>query len=400
MLRCMTGLFTALLVVPIVAHGKSDSAHTWAGVWHGTLGKYPITACLQQDGMDAYFGAYYYEKRLRVITLRPDQEAGNASLLRLVESDAMPKRSAKGAKAASTSNASAAQPDVFAHWELQPPAGDSLQGRFLGAKDAALAIALHRVGAVGDSCGGTSFTDPLHVAFKVTVAKPDGKADYVEARVEFSGQADYQIAGFQLAASDAASMKINGELMKNLRQEGQNALDCRSQTLDSSGYVGDYESTTEPALLSSRWLVTRNTGNVDCGGVHPNALLDYATWDRATGKETDPWAWLTPAAVKRTTTGTGKSAIINNEVQPALDKLLTRHWTPRDDCGDVAMASSWQPHPGLHGLIFTPNLPHVAFACTEDVEISYRDMLPLLNAAGREAAKTIEAEPKALEKAW
>ena len=401
----MSRIFTVLLALSTAAPALAQPASVWAGVWQGTLGKYPVTACLQQDGMGGYSGAYYYEKRLRIITLRPDQDAGGASGLHFVESEAMPKRSKdiKGAKSAKSAGAAKAPPDIYARWELQAPAGDSLQGRFLGAKDAALPIALHRLGAAEDTCGSPAFTGPLHLEYKVDAGKPQGAAPYFSAALDFGKETAYQVTGFQLNAADAAGEKINLALMKTLRQEGDNAIECRNDMLDSSGYAGEYSSITEPALLTSHWLVTRNTESDDCGGAHPNASIGYATWDRTLGREVDPWTWLTPSAVKRTPRDVGAgTTYTETTVLPALQKLLTKHWPRNDeDCSDViATASDWHVHPGLHSLIFTPDLPHVVFACTEDDDIPYAEILPLLNATGRAAVKAIEAEPAALEKKW
>src|SRR6185437_13028121 len=106
---------TLVLSIAVLAQAETASASTpvWTGVWQGTLGKYPVTACLQQDGGGEYFGAYYYEKRMRIIALRLAQEASATQTLHFVESEAMPKR-AKAAKSAKASSAASAPPDVFA----------------------------------------------------------------------------------------------------------------------------------------------------------------------------------------------------------------------------------------------------------------------------------------------
>ena len=402
MQRPMQHKFAAVLVALSAAllavQAQAESSPAWAGIWRGTLGRYPITVCLQQGGADDYFGAYYYEKRLRIITLHNEQEERDPSRLHFVESDAMPKKADKNAKAAS---ATSKAKDTYAKWELQMPSGDNLQGRFSATSDPTLPIVLHRVSDAASTCGSPAFTGPLHQEYRIDAGKPKGAEPYFGAALDFGKESTYQVSGFQLNASDAASVKINLGLMKALRQEGDNAMECRNNMLDSNGYLGDYSSTTEPALLTPHWLVARTTESDDCGGAHPNASLHFVTWDRTPGWQVDPWTWLTPSAVKRTRKDVGSgTTYTENEVLPALQKLLARHW-PRDDadCNDtITSASDWQVHPGLHGLIFTPDLPHVIFACTEDDEIPYAEIAPLLNATGREAVKAIQAEPGALEK--
>ena len=373
-------------VAPLFCCGTAHAdTPGWAGVWHGAIGKYPVTVCLQQRDDDWTFGAYYYDKHFQIITLTPPGTKSPAGRLKLVESVELPNagKPKQPGKAA------------YAGWDLGAPSGDVLEGSFQGAGDSVLPIKLKRTGDGKESCGGDLFVGALDVTPKLVADRAGRNDAYVAEKLDFQGRADFRISGFELKAADEGAKKINAALRQELLRDGKDALDCRRTALDSNGYDGEFDVTLAPEMATAHWLTARASGETDCGGAHPNALLDYETWDLVSGKQADPWGWFTQAAVKQKTANVGiPQTYTTDEVRPALSALLHKHW-PRaqdEDCADaVDHADAWQVRPGPHGMLFSPTLPHVVFACTEDVEIPYGELAPLLNAKGREIVKDIEA---------
>jgi len=255
---------------------------------------------------------------------------------------------------------------------------------------------LKRIADGSESCGSDTFAAALEITPRLASDRSGKSGAYTIEKLDFQGHADFRISGFQLAASDDGAKKINVALRQELLQHGAEAMDCRHQALESNGYDGAYDVAVSPELIGVHWITTRTAGNTDCGGAHPNAMLDYATWDRSLGRKADPWSWLAPAAVKQKTanTGTPQTSTIN-AVRPALKTLLLKHWPHAhdEDCGDaVEDADAWQMRPGPHGMLFSPSLPHAIAACTDDDEIPYRELAPLLTVKGRDAVKEIESD--------
>lgn len=52
-------------------HAADPTPPVWQGVWQGTIGSFPVRACLAWDriGPGDAFGSYYYLSRLRTIRL-------------------------------------------------------------------------------------------------------------------------------------------------------------------------------------------------------------------------------------------------------------------------------------------------------------------------------------------
>lgn len=78
--------------------------------------------------------------------------------------------------------------------------------------------------------------------------------------------------------------------------------------------------------------------------------------------------------------------------------MLAARWPRKDDdCSGVPEdQNDWDLHPTREGLAFWPQLPHVMFACSEDVVIPYRELAPLLNPKGRAAIDSIVEDLHAL----
>jgi len=361
----------------------------WAGIWHGTVGKYPLTLCLQQRDDDWIFGAYYYDKHYQIITLTPPGAKAPPGRLTLVENVELP----------NPDKSNPAKKPAYANWDLKAPAGDVLEGSFHGLGSAVLPIALKRIADASASCSSDSFAAALEVTPRLITDRSGRNDAAVVEKLDFQGHADFQIAGFQFTATDEGMKKINAALRQELLQNGKDAMDCRRQALESNGYDGAFDVTITPELIGTHWLTTRTASDTDCGGAHPNAGLDYETWDRVSGRKVDPWTWLTQAGVRQKTTNAGTpQASTVNEIRPALKSLLRKHW-PRaqdEDCNSaVDDADAWQLRPGPHGMLFSPILPHAIAACAEDDDIPYDELASLLTAKARDIVKDIESDSSA-----
>jgi len=66
----------ALIALSCAALAKDAPPKPWEGVWRGTLGAYPVVACLQENGLGMRQGAYYYLSKKVPIPLSFDKTAG------------------------------------------------------------------------------------------------------------------------------------------------------------------------------------------------------------------------------------------------------------------------------------------------------------------------------------
>jgi hypothetical protein len=165
------------------------------------------------------------------------------------------------------------------------------------------------------------------------------------------------------------------------------------QQSGSTGDDGEYDDELSPDLISRHWMVTQETNSSTCGGAHPNASTGWKVWDLTTGNAVDPWSWFTAEGVTRSSDTPDAS-----QVGPKLKAMLVARWGRKDDdCKDVLDGEDfWDVHPTRSGLAFWPQLPHVVYACSEDVVVPYRDLAPLLNAKGKAAIASIVEDVKAL----
>jgi hypothetical protein len=74
--------------------------------------------------------------------------------------------------------------------------------------------------------------------------------------------------------------------------------------------------------------------------------------------------------------------------------MILKGWKPEDpECRDaIADQEFWNIGISRAGLVFSPSLPRVIMACGEDFTIPFARLTPWLNATGRAAVASIEAE--------
>lgn len=364
----------ALTAAPVVAQEPQKEGR----IWRGTLGETAITACFFEQ--DARAGAYYADAVLEPIRLElPDDNAPQVARESRNFDD-----------------------QTGATWSLAPDADDRITGDWHSG-DTTLPIRLIAVPAsipeYGSPCESEAFLAPLLAGGETTAKRAsfDG-TDYTELAYtgpKRSGLDDYAVTSFALDRVRPGDAAVNRALGAALPDgtAGHLAGQCAGWSMaNGNGAAGYLEQAVVPILITPRWLGVRDSGSSYCGGAHPNHFTGFAVYDRDSGVEVDPAAWFTsgalefydgeaesePKAAKRPIAG----------LSEALGKAVLAHWPEREDGDECGLAdgfggSGWQIGLTRDGPVFVPQLPHVIFACTEEVVLPWAKARPFLSAEGR-----------------
>jgi hypothetical protein len=370
----MIGIVTALAAAAASAAQPAPAAAAPAlqGVWQGSIGTLPVRACFVQRD-DAAFGAYYYLSQLRLIPL---DRAGDGS---------GPFREGSGADAKSP------------RWTLDSPDSKALAGRWTGG-GRTLPIRLARIaGLAADEspCASLLFNGPRLTGIRI-VSQPasrDGVA-YTKLILDHRGRfGDTHVETFALVGDTAAVRRIDARLREPLAGDPPGWFECVRGALETNSSEGEIDQAIEPRLITARWLIAMDHEEGDCGGAHPNSSDVPLTFDRTTGRQVDLHDWLNDKAVKRETYGPGTQEA--KLLQPAFRDVLLAGWKPEDaDCDDaVRQEDFWTVALTRTGLVFAPELPHVAQACAEDFAIPFARLRPYLSAEGLKQVAALQAEP-------
>jgi len=443
--------FAMAATSPAWAEGKSaDGAAAglgWEGVWQGTVGQAEVRLCVQRADSELH-GAYYYKRYLSPISLNaPSKAPASSQALVLQEQMTVRQPVAKGRASTPATLQAATQANGLPRtetvtWRLEPPepgaAGQAptLTGSWRSSSKA-LPVKLTRVpepvhtdpNAANDDegpCEGDAFNAPRELpprllaaearlavlgqaaaqavpsssnmanatAGKATSAAP-GTA-YRSLTLDFAQRFSAEIRSFELLRDDAGARRFNQAQRKQLDADQHEVFGCTRAVIGHYFQQGDYNTAAEPVSIGQRWLVLRRNASNYCGGAHPNAYSSYETWRLDDGREVNPWTWFGPKGAVVRTEGEGESRYTTTEIKPAMLAMLAKAW-PRDDegCNDVvtgAFSSSWSIYPSQQGMVFMPQLPHVIYACTEEITLPWAKVLPLLSAAGRKAAEAARAD--------
>ncbi len=367
------------LLLSASAAAPADPLPAWQGVWRGGVGTVVITVCLRADD-DRPAGVYYYARHLETIRLTAPDDADRAALA-LVEGDGEPAR--KNAP----------------RWTLQPPVANQMAGTWSG-NGRKLPIRLWRVelGAPDEKespCASGAFNEAREKpAQLVTGSEDPAQPGYRTLSLDFGNRFNADLASFELTGAGAGVASLNAALRKALMDEQENVFSCSRAVLDRFGHASEYNVTTRPELIRGRWLVSATARSNACGGAHPNYNSSFSTWDLASGKAVDPWTWFTPAAAERMVKNTAGSYAAP-KIKPALRSLIDKGWAALSDgdCRDAPGADDdiWMVRPTRKGMAFTPSLPHVVHACSDDVVIPYGSLTKWMTPAGKAAAAEIGA---------
>lgn len=389
-------LGTALVLAAAPAQAQSPAPSTWQGVWRGTIGQAPVQVCLDRD-----FGAYYYLKHLKIISLGPLDRPTNSATLPVWSESPYGRTPGKGPL-----------------WRITPLNDHHLQGVWQSGSRT-LPLRLQRVPvpqtstSAGESpCGSVAFSAPRYTRPVVTTrpATLMGRA-YTRVQVDPGRQfEDSSIETFQLPDDSPEIRRVNAALSRPVPRSREDAAHfaCSRAALGQSGLDGAISTTLTPLILTPGWLVVQNSTSVTCGGAHPSAGVDYQTWDLRHGAVVDLYLWFTATALHRerprppagTGAGTDREADafdLPPTYTPAFRRLIEAAYPRHDaDCRDAARSTTfWSPHLTARGMAFTPEMPHVVQACAEDAEIPFTRLAPSLTPAARRTFEAFLAEVRA-----
>jgi hypothetical protein len=370
----------ALVGAPQVANAAAAS---WNGVWDGTIGDLPVRACLQHNDYGD-FGAYYYHRHLSIITLGAAAPAPKAGETTRWTEDPNNQENGKGAI-----------------WSITSGASDQLSGTW-AQNGKSLPLRLQRIATPTDddtnACGTAQFSALRAIKPKIKSAPGQFERRPIrEFTADVGKHLDVEISSFALPGDSPALRKVNAELLSSLPRDaaGSDYMDCTQNNLGSIGYDGDYRSNDHPVLITRTWMVDVRDVSYTCGGAHPDAYSSYRVWNLESGEVADLWSWMAPAAATTTVEHSGtKDAYSIHKIGPALRKQLVKRWSRDDeDCSSVAAETDdWQVYVTRGGLTFSPQLPHVINACTEEVVIPFSQAGKLLTGPGRAALASVAAD--------
>ncbi|MHB1678771.1 MAG: hypothetical protein ACYCSS_14790 [Sulfuriferula sp.] len=366
---------------------------SWIGVWKGKVGKQPVTACLENDCGGSICGAYYYDKHLNIIRLKPAEEHPQGKKLpTFLEDISNPSKTPKSM------------------WKLSQPNEDTLVWTW-STKDKKYPINLRRADDIDKAqvrfpmdddydraCGSDAFNNARelrpHVASSIGTIHD---TPYRILSVDFEKIFAAEVTSFKLLGTDQNSMRINGQIRNELREELKLALGCIRSSLNLWGEEGEVLSTKKPLWISHHWVIAETDFNGFCSGPYPPKNVGHETWNLQTGKRENLWLWFNSS---------GARVIHNNlatpdaydevMIGPKLRQELIRGWLrnkPDKDCADIGRTEDgWEVWPNERGLAFTPSLPNAAFACADDVVVPFEKILPMLNAKGQAAVAALRAD--------
>jgi hypothetical protein len=362
-------MFALAALTPSLAH--ADTGAVWEGVWQGKVGNLPVRVCLtKQDGWS--FGAYYYLKHLKIIHLDQIGESKDWT-----EGERYPENPAKP------------------RWTFDKIGAQSLSATWQsGAKR--LPITLTRAAAIGEDevpCGSAAFNGPRATPARVESkpAKLDGRP-YTKLTFMPGPQfSDVSIEGFVLDDKRPAVARVNAQLRARLPGIAGESdyLDCLASSLGAQGTEGDYSQSTTPSMITQNWLAATVEEGAYCGGAHPYSDSSSKSFDLRLGTEVNLQSWFGPTGFTTDKDGGGP-------ITPALrTALLKRATKPEKECeGVLAEADFWGLGLTRQGMRFSPSLPRVVLACSEDVTIPYAELSGFLNAKGKAGVASVVADLK------
>lgn len=372
-MRQKAGLLAALALVAAPAAAQEPAQQ--GRIWKGTLGDAAITACFVDEA--AFDGVYYLDTGLEPIRLAQLEGTDPPELAEMRGYD-----DASGAT-----------------WTLRSTE-DSIAGErtadavVLPIRLTAVLVALPKYGS---ACETDAFLEPLLAGGTVTTKRESFEGNGYTALAyqgpKRAGIEDYAVSSFALDPVRPGDAAVNRALAKAL-PDGTAAHvmgQCVGLSLPG-GIGGSMDEAWVPTMITARWLGIRRSGSDYCGGAHPNNSLTLVVYDRDSGAEVDPSTWFKPGALvfydweSEVDPKPAKRPIAG--LSQALAKALRAKWPARgdeDECGlpDELEGFGWDIGLTREGPVFVPQLPHVMFACTEEVAMPWKEARPFLSAEGR-----------------
>ena len=374
--RSTTRWFAAFCAVLLMSassllRAADPTPPVWQGVWQGTIGTWPVRACLAWDrvGPGDAFGSYYYLSKLRTIHL---EQQGTSKVW--IEGYAAPNN------------------PPAPRWTFAEVGRARLTGMWTGGGHS-LPFRLTRLVSDDEEapCGTEAFNGPRWRP--LTISATPAMKDGVRYRTLVFGAGlafpSISLIGFELLGNDAATRRINAGLRKRVPGSQEDWRGCITGSLDAHGSDGDLDATLAPTLITPRWLGVALSQDDDCGGAHPNSGTVPVAFDRATGAAVDLHGWLTDAAVDRSQA----TSDLPPTVRPTFRRLImAAAGDIEPDCRDaLAEEEFWDIGLGRRGLTFRPELPHVTQACADDILVRWASLARFLTPAGQAGRASLSA---------
>jgi hypothetical protein len=347
-MRILRYLTVLLFLLPFSTMASIAQPSFKSSVWRGAIGNLPIVLCIDQ-GAGAY---YYYEKQKYTIALDM-QEAGYIEPGNYHDSE------------------------INATWIDLNFTANTGNGTWISKKSAnTLPIKLKLMADISKqrnvTCSDSSAFNSIRLkSTLVERAAPvtDSGHQYIAVRAP-----KLDISSVLLADSSPIAKKINQQLNAEFNNTVAAAYNCIS-----FGEPGDFNATLSRAFRDKQWISFVDTSDDYCGGPHPDEFITYITFDLATGAKIEPMQWFKDP----------------KELPASLRKLIVDQWQEKAQKNPADFEheciSSWNDNryysvrPTYNGLLFTPEFPHIANICVNDVSISSAALKPFLNEVGLKA---------------
>ncbi|WP_284320274.1 hypothetical protein [Dyella acidisoli] len=357
-----------LVLFLCAGYARAANPPSISGIWKGTLGAQPITACYTS----AEYGFYYYDKHATPIRLSLYVPANlpdvNAAQLRFKEASPGHKEN---------------QADSV--WTIRTADAERLVAIWSGhGKE--LAIRLNRVRNSGN-CGDKSFIDGIHFPVASTeIDKVSGihyvKLSYMNAD-EFRNERPSML--IRLVGKDKITAKINADLLDVMPDS---PTYCPSgDNNDSAATESPGSGELEPVFLTEHWVYATWVFYPGSCGSAEVPERGGVLWNRVTGeKMTDLWSWF----------GSGKKTATKS-----LELIIGRHMeksVARDEesdedvvaCDDsMGVSDDIDVSMDAKGFVFWLGAGSMR-PCT--VQVPFAEIIPMLNDKGRANVASIRTD--------
>lgn len=352
------------------------------GIWVGTLGNEPVTACFAypKDPAQANVPAsasYFYERYGKLIKLEPQPQS--------------PGRWVEGGQKTSTGT-----------WEFRATAGATLEGQWSGPTGASTArIRLKRFETLGRLDPLTS-CETLALGSRFGAQKPQVSTKVLPGGKQYRvlSVLDGAISTLELVGPGEGLASLNERLVNELRLGTASYFDCPVPgelpgAVNAKTKQPDYSSAIALLFWNERWVSLAQNSAGDCGGAHPFSSVGRSTWALSTATPVNLWTWI--AASRKPDASPGDDAGYFNYAAPEkLNQLIVAKavkarlaFNPKEaqqepNCLDALTTNTeYEITLGTKGLVFSHHFPHVNQACNDDIEIPYGQLLPFLSAEGK-----------------
>lgn len=356
------------------------------GVWQGTIGTMPVTACF--NGNDDR-GVYYYDRHKKLIRL--SNEDGF-----LFESIGYDDPSGD-------------------RWRLIALEGETLRAEWQGG-DNRLPISLTRkdwstYDEYDGPCESNAFMAPRLAGGRIS-EEHESLNGHGYTILRYTPPAhissdNLQVITFAIDPTRLEDGRINYLLAYDLpRASVEDEVGrCFAWSTSSHGVDGDWHRTTSPEFLTERWLGVMVDNNLYCGGAHPSYWSERRVFDRQYGREVEPADWLNDRALVREQLSDGPDASLYATVGEEFLALLIAKW-PKPEGNEVGELDFYNECIGVlesnaywdfglapdgSGMGFIPGMPHFASSCSDTVTLSWDELTPFLSREGEVVKVTLTA---------